>query len=187
MTPKLHRFHAPTCHNPHCSHSARIRHASLSAEVALGRAFAERRVRKRYSAIVEGAIACDSGSIDAPIDGAAAQTEWRVLNRSRSLRLGGTHLTTLALYPRTGRTHQLRRHCAHVLGAPIVGDPQYGSSARAGSGMYLAALELEFQHPARADGAPSLCVRIEEPRKFTTLREREQARWLKLHETASEA
>ena len=59
----------------------------------------------------------------------------------------------MALQPITGRTHQLRLHCAHV-GHPILGDPQYGSpeslalSGKMGfQGQQLCAKRLEFAHP----------------------------------------
>jgi tRNA pseudouridine32 synthase/23S rRNA pseudouridine746 synthase len=45
--------------------------------------------------------------------------------------MGRDHLTWLALEPLTGRTHQLRVHCA-AMGWPIVGDSVYGSAPRAG-------------------------------------------------------
>ena len=54
--------------------------------------------------------------------------------------------TRIALYPLTGRTHQLRVHAAHPLGldAPIVGDALYGHAA---DRLYLHAEKLEFRHP----------------------------------------
>ena len=55
----------------------------------------------------------------------------------------------LALRPITGRTHQLRVHCAYM-GFPIVGDPQYGSAADNGNGQQLCAKRLEFIHPITA-------------------------------------
>ena len=98
--------------------------------------------------------------MDADIDGRRAVTGWRVTGRHRSLKLGGGHLTSLALFPRTGRTHQLRRHCAEVLGTPIVGDAAYGGED-AGCGLMLAAVALEFRHPA--SGSP---MRIESKPPF---------------------
>ena len=58
------------------------------------------------------------------------------------------HHTLVSLWPRTGRTHQLRLHCAHRLGlgTPIVGDPLYGRTSQAGR-MMLHAAEISLHHP----------------------------------------
>ena len=117
-------------------------------------------IQKTYHALVFGSPAQDSGIIDAPIarrplpsllryigpEGKPSLTEYRVLERQEGY-------TKLALRPITGRTHQLRVHCAH-LGFPILGDPQYGSE---GSKIFsqgfslksqcLCAKKLEFVHP----------------------------------------
>ena len=92
------------------------------------------RIGKTYWALVDGAPAEDSGSVDAPLfkvssaeagwrmvvdpRGKAAVTRWEVLTR-------GTQ-SLLACYPQTGRTHQVRVHAA-ALGCPISGDPVYGA------------------------------------------------------------
>ena len=117
-------------------------------------------MRKTYHALVFGGPNDNSGTIDAPIgrkplpsllrevrsDGKPSVTEFEVLER-------GEELCKLALRPITGRTHQLRVHCAHM-GFPILGDPQYGSEAsRAYSDRLgltyqrLCAASLEFSHP----------------------------------------
>ncbi len=104
------------------------------AMAALGRIFAEGRAEKTYWAVVRGGPAGDAGVISAPLlkqsskragwrmlvspRGQPAETAWRVLGR-------GDGLTWLELVPRTGRTHQLRVHCAHA-GFPILGDDRYG-------------------------------------------------------------
>ena len=118
------------------------------------------RPRKTYHALTLGGPEDDSGLIDAPIarkplpsllreirpDGKPSRTEYRVLDR-------GEALCRLALTPITGRTHQLRLHCAYM-GFPIVGDPQYGSAEaltwaeKLGvTGQQLCAKRLEFTHP----------------------------------------
>ena len=118
------------------------------------------RPRKTYHALTLGGPKDDWGVIDAPIarkplpsllreirpDGKPSRTEYRVLDR-------GDDLCRLALTPVTGRTHQLRLHCAYM-GFPIVGDPQYGSAEaltwaeRLGvSGQQLCAKRLELSHP----------------------------------------
>ncbi len=117
-------------------------------------------VRKTYHALVFGGPENEDGVIDAPIarrplpsllreireDGKHSVTEYRVLERSKKL-------CKLALRPVTGRTHQLRVHCAYR-GFPILGDPQYGSaesqafSAELGlTYQMLCAKRLEFTHP----------------------------------------
>lgn len=99
----------------------------------LGTLFSTGRVKKTYWAIVAGSPADNSGKIDAPLlkrnrptgwkmvvdpTGQTAVTNWRVRGRARDL-------TWLELMPQTGRTHQIRVHCA-AMGWPILGDPQYG-------------------------------------------------------------
>ena len=117
-------------------------------------------VKKTYHALVYGGPTEDSGTIDAPIarrplpsllryvnpEGKPSVTEWQVLERDGKL-------CKLALRPITGRTHQLRVHCAYM-GFPILGDPQYGSpesqaySAELGlTHQMLCARKLEFSHP----------------------------------------
>ena len=117
-------------------------------------------VQKIYHALVHGLPEQDTGVIDAPIErrplpsllryvdpaGKPSRTEYRVLER-----FSGHSL--LELKPVTGRTHQLRVHCAHM-GWPILGDPQYGTEAsRACSAelgytyQRLCAKRVSFTHP----------------------------------------
>jgi tRNA pseudouridine32 synthase/23S rRNA pseudouridine746 synthase len=101
-------------------------------------AFAAGTVEKIYWAVVEGSVEQPEGTIDLPLSkhttkagwrmrpdpaGLPAITAWRVLGRSPGR-------TWLELSPRTGRTHQVRVHCA-ALDMPLVGDPIYGASAGA--------------------------------------------------------
>ena len=129
--------------------------------------FLDRTVKKRYRAIVlpknaDSFHVGDKGTIDLPLasdyferpcqivdfaHGKRAITEWRVEaiinNQSSTI----NQEVSLLLIPHTGRTHQLRVHCASVLGlnAPIKGDPLYGVKS---SRLYLFAEYLEFIHPA---------------------------------------
>jgi tRNA pseudouridine32 synthase/23S rRNA pseudouridine746 synthase len=117
------------------------RHRKALAE--LGRLFKTGAIGKTYWALVEGGPKGEAGRIDMPLgrlddtrgwwmkpdpDGQPAATEWRVMGRAPS---GAPNLTWLALEPLTGRTHQLRVHCA-AMGFPIVGDAIYGTAPRAG-------------------------------------------------------
>jgi tRNA pseudouridine32 synthase / 23S rRNA pseudouridine746 synthase len=141
------------------------RHRKALAE--LGRLFKAGRVGKTYWALVEGGPDDDEGRIDLPLgrkdatrgwwmkhdpQGQPAVTTWKVLGRMVTGRdLAGTdvtsspacgRLTWLALEPLTGRTHQLRVHCA-AMGWPILGDSVYGNAPRAGGpGLHLHAREI---------------------------------------------
>ncbi len=124
----------------------------------------ETTLRKTYHALVAGNWEPSAGQIDAPIarrplpsllrevraDGKPSLTEFQVLARFGEY-------TKLALHPVTGRTHQLRVHCAHM-GHPILGDPQYGNetSAFGLEHQLLCAHSLEFAHPITGE---ALCLR----------------------------
>jgi tRNA pseudouridine32 synthase/23S rRNA pseudouridine746 synthase len=130
------------------------RHRKALAE--LGRMFKAGTIDKTYWALVEGGPDADQGRIDLPLgrlddtrgwwmkpdpDGQPAATAWTVLGR-RSAPPGGTGMAWLALEPLTGRTHQLRVHCA-AMGWPILGDTIYGHAPRTGGpGMQLHAREI---------------------------------------------
>jgi tRNA pseudouridine32 synthase/23S rRNA pseudouridine746 synthase len=105
-------------------------------------------VQKTYWAVVQGVPSASSGTINAALrkqsdqagwriitnpTGQPAITEWRILATSNGRAL-------LELLPRTGRTHQLRVHCA-TIGHAIVGDKQYGKSA---NGLCLLARQLDL-------------------------------------------
>jgi tRNA pseudouridine32 synthase/23S rRNA pseudouridine746 synthase len=108
----------------------------------LGLLFKQGKIGKAYWAVVEGGPTAEKGLIDLPLGrldanrgwwmkvdplGAPAQTRWRVRGRGA---LGGRAVAWLELEPLTGRTHQLRVHCASE-GWPIVGDSVYGLAPRA--------------------------------------------------------
>ncbi|MCG9629956.1 RluA family pseudouridine synthase [Vibrio sp. Isolate30] len=116
--------------------------------------FIERTVEKRYTALLEGEIVGESGDISLPLrgditdrprqlvchqHGKKAETHWQVVRRSEGK-------TKVHLYPRTGRTHQLRVHCAHPdgLGTPIAGDDLYGYKR---DRLHLHAGYLKLVHP----------------------------------------
>jgi len=133
-----------------------------AALVAAQAEFAAGRVGKTYWAVVHGGPAAEAGTVEAPLrrvsgpvgwrmridsGGQRAVTDWRILGR-------GAGLAWLELAPRTGRTHQVRAHCA-ALGCPILGDPVYGPDARSGQLHLLArALHLALDPPVVATAEP---------------------------------
>lgn len=121
-----------------------------SAARRLQALFSERRVRKSYVAVLAGTPPCESGVVRSPLEGKECVTFYRLLASQPSAQFGS--LSTVELRPHTGRTHQLRRHCAEVLRCPIVGDTTYGGErVRASQALYLWAARLELG-VAREDG-----------------------------------
>lgn len=139
-------------------------------------AIQSRELKRRYLALVFGHFREDSGVIDLPVGrssrdrkkmavmeqtGRTAQTRYELVERFRSYDL-------LKLSLMTGRTHQIRVHCAHF-GHPVFGDPEYGGRNKQLPGMFaperplalellglikrqaLHAAELEFSHPVTGE------------------------------------
>jgi len=118
----------------------------------LSQHFQRRLVEKRYAAVVAGRVERDELTIDAPIgrdedarppwrveeSGKHAETRLRVIERS-------ARRTLVELEPVTGRTNQLRIHCAHA-GHPVVGDTLYAGEPHAR--LCLHASRLAFRHPS---------------------------------------
>jgi len=110
------------------------RHARGASK--LGRLFSTAAIKKSYWAIVEGAPTAPEGVIDRPLKKVTGKEGWRMVAHAAGQRavtryrvLGSSDgLTWLELSPETGRTHQLRLHCA-AEGFPVLGDPVYGRSA----------------------------------------------------------
>jgi len=124
------------------------------ANKRLQKQFIDRTVEKRYLAVLEGVLVKDEGWIKLPLrgdfydrprqivcfeHGKPAETRWEVVSRENNK-------TRVYLYPKTGRTHQLRVHCAHVRGLamPMVGDDLYGVKA---DRLQLHAESLSLQQP----------------------------------------
>ena len=122
----------------------------------LQRQFLARTIYKRYVALLDGLLPPGAmGTVSLPLrpdlldrprqlvdpdHGRDAVTHYRVVA------VGTDGRSRVELEPHTGRTHQLRLHCAHAdgLGTPIVGDPLYGQVDRR---LCLHAAELRFRHP----------------------------------------
>lgn len=128
------------------------------AHEQLQRQFIQRTVTKRYVALLDGLLlgmsAGDEGAISLPLrgdlddrprqlvcpeHGKVAETRWQIIENRQGR-------TKVFLYPKTGRTHQLRVHCAHAQGLnlPIVGDDLYGLR---GTRLHLHAQALWLTHP----------------------------------------
>jgi len=130
------------------------------AQRHLGLQFEKRQVKKTYVARVWGHVAEKTGTIDLPLivdwpnrprqmvdheNGRAALTEWRVLRASEKE-------SRLRLFPKTGRSHQLRVHC-QAIGHPILGDPFYSEgAARDHSRLMLHSEQIRFRHPDGGKG-----------------------------------
>jgi 23S rRNA pseudouridine955/2504/2580 synthase len=136
---------------------------SARAAAQLSEAFRHKSARKIYWALVAGVPRLAQGKIDLALakeggpagervaaddDGKRAITLYSVLDRI------GDKAAWLALLPLTGRTHQLRVHCAEAIGTPIVGDHKYGGDRAdlpgqdIGRHMHLHARTLVLPHPA---------------------------------------
>ncbi|MGP8308613.1 RluA family pseudouridine synthase [Vibrio sp. YIC-376] len=124
------------------------------ANKSLQKQFITRGVQKRYMALLEGEINGPEGEISLPLrgdpedrprqlvcfeHGKAAETYWQLIEVKNER-------SKVYMYPKTGRTHQLRVHSAHHLGLnmPMVGDGLYGEKANR---LHLHAEMLELDHP----------------------------------------
>ncbi len=131
---------------------------SVLAQTAVSRQFHDRSVRKTYVAFVEGLPTSEHGVITAPVgrsrknparmaishQGRPSETLFEVKERFREV-------AQVTLFPKTGRTHQIRVHLA-AIGHPIIGDHTYGSTSGlkdryAIERTMLHAERLEFRHP----------------------------------------
>jgi len=138
---------------------ARTRQAAQT----LSRSFQGRSVDKVYWALVMGQPEIEAGTIDAPLakggdygqekmggaeDGQSAETDYRIIDHAAG------RVAWLELRPRTGRTHQLRAHCA-LMGTPILGDGKYGGRESFFVGLpkrlHLHAQTLALPHPASGE------------------------------------
>lgn len=121
--------------------------------------FEHRKTTKTYEALVDGHVQASSGCINLPIkvdwpnrplqmishsEGRYALTRWKRMSSEQNR-------TRMALFPNTGRSHQLRIHMQQI-GHPIIGDPFYHPDVerQAQNQMCLHARKLTFSHPRSA-------------------------------------
>lgn len=166
----VHRLDKPTC-------GLLIIAKTSQAIGALGAQFKNRVVSKRYTAVVIGNLS-DKGKIDMPVDGKEAVSSFVVIRRNNSIR--NHTLSMVNLFPKTGRTHQLRIHMAGM-GTPILGDKLYGSEGEIlrKKGLFLCATGLQFDHPFTNE---KMDLSIDPPYKFGRFMKMEEKRWEKYKE-----
>jgi len=141
---------------------------NVETQKNISKQFESRTVKKSYEAVLDGKLQTDSGYIDAPmicdwpnrprqkidwINGKPAQTLYRIMSKEQH----SSPLTRVELFPRTGRSHQLRLHM-YYLGFPIYGDSIYNkhsdmtkkpifSHVSIEHRLHLHARNIEFMHP----------------------------------------
>ncbi len=146
---------------------------TLSAHQKIAKMFENRKIKKVYHAIIMGELTKEEGIIDASLNNLPAETSYSLIKSVPSLKSGFVSL--IKLMPKTGRTHQLRIHCAGM-GNPILGDKLYGEKGTVllNKGLFLAATELNFIHPIFQT---EINVKIKCPPKFGTQLLKEHRRW----------
>ncbi|MCD8485954.1 MAG: pseudouridine synthase [Desertifilum sp.] len=128
----------------------------FSAYRQLSQQFQQRQVQKRYEALLSGCLEAERGVISLPLWGDPQNRPYQTVDEKRGkpsvteFQAIATqdNCTRIELKPITGRSHQLRVHCADPrgLGIPILGDRLYGCSEGA-SRLHLHAKALTFEHP----------------------------------------
>jgi len=159
----IHRLDAPT--------SGLVIFAKThSSRRILGEMLERKEIRKEYHAIVHGKI--EAVEIKSDVGGKMAFSRVKLVRSVFSLK--NDQLSLVLLQPVTGRTHQLRIHCA-AQGSPIVGDKLYGNADGTfrNKGLMLAATSLSFHHPITGI---KVDVQISIPPKFESLLKREENR-----------
>ena len=140
-------------------------------------AFEARQVDKRYLGIVAGLLEANEGTIELALTKiSSAEKGWRMIparkgkpaiTNWRKLSVQGG-LTLVEFRPETGRTHQIRVHAASGLGAPLLGDPIYGTGPRQSGGAARTMLHAAGLRIAR-EGKPPIEAAAPLPQDFAAL------------------
>jgi len=134
---------------------------TTGAASGLGDAFEKRIVSKEYTALIEGTPLTTGATIRIEINGKDAHSEIEIVGSTSWPVFGSA--TLVKVYPKTGRTHQIRRHLA-CIGHPILGDQLYsGDMKYTGQGLFLACTKLSFTHPTTKE---NIEIVVDLPRKF---------------------
>ncbi len=145
---------------------------TAKTQALLGQLFEKHGIQKTYRAVVVGKPP-KQDTIASKIKEQEAETSFKALQTVPALKYGNVSL--VELYPKTGRTHQLRIHLSGI-GHQIVGDKLHGEKGKTitHKGLFLAATGLEFQHPITGG---KLDIKISHPSKFSSFMEREKRRY----------
>jgi len=137
--------------------------------IALGNMLESRKIQKIYHAVCIGDTP-EFGEMNVPVENKESHSSFRKIRCSDSIHSG--KLSLLELKPHTGRTHQLRIHCAHE-GFPIAGDLLYGDRKNTPlhKGLFLTATGISFLHPITGE---QVTIEIPVPHKFERYLENEQ-------------
>ena len=137
---------------------------SMDAYHTLQEQFVKHEVKKKYLAVLDNLENLDilekKGTISLPLRPDPMNRPRQVVDMEHGKRAVTDYEflseNLIALYPQTGRTHQLRIHCAHPdgLGRPIKGDELYGTKA---DRLYLHAAEIWFRHPITGKDMHIIC------------------------------
>ncbi|APD06787.1 23S rRNA pseudouridine(1911/1915/1917) synthase [Flavobacteriaceae bacterium UJ101] len=148
------------------------------ADLHLKKQFEQHTIQKMYQALVCGKTV-PSGTISIPIDNKESFTSYKTIESVPSIK--NNFISWVSLFPKTGRTHQLRIHLSKI-GYPILGDPLYGTENRIlkNKGLFLCATQLQFTHPI---SLKETIITINPPKKFKTRMNNELKMWNKKFET----
>ena len=147
-----------------------------SAQLSLHQQFEQQQISKTYEAIVIGKTN-SYGEINSAVAEKEAFTMYETIQTVSSLQNG--QLSHVKLFPKTGRTHQLRIHLKSI-NHPIVGDQIHGKATENyKKGLFLCATSIQFTHPKTNERCS---FTIEPPNKYRIFLEREAKRFLKFEE-----
>lgn len=143
------------------------------ARVKLGQAFENKTILKKYHAVVIGKTE-NKGEINSDINDKTSQSFFKRIETVPSLK--NKFLSLIELEPKTGRTHQLRIHCASI-NHPVLGDKLYGKEGLIlkNKGLFLCATSLGFTHPVTQK---AMLFSTDLPYKFKNRLKNESRRYL---------